>query len=106
RAKKKKRKAAEMGSANNRLIVAMVAVAALAGAFWMLLLSPKREEAKELDQQVAGARESLSRPRAEVASAVQARRDFPVAYQQLVVLGKAVPGDDDTPSLLVQLNRI
>jgi type II secretory pathway pseudopilin PulG len=95
-----------MGSANNRLIIAMIAVAALAGAFWMLLLSPKRQEATELDQQVTQARQSLSQHRSEVAIAVQARRDFPVAYQQLVVLGKAVPGDDDTPSLLVQLNRI
>lgn len=95
-----------MGSANNRLIVAMIAVAALAVAFWMLLLSPKREEATELGQQVAQARESLSRHRSEVAIATQARQEFPVAYQQLVVLGKAVPGDDDTPSLFIQLNRI
>jgi len=95
-----------MGSANNKLIVAMVAVAALAVAFWMLLLSPKREEASKLSTEVSQARESLSQHRSEVAIAVQARREFPVAYQQLVVLGKAVPGDDDTPSLLVQLNRI
>jgi hypothetical protein len=95
-----------MASANNRLILAMVAVAAVAGAFWMLLLSPKREEASKLSTEVSQARDSLARHRSEVAIAVQARRDFPVAYQQLVVLGKAVPGDDDTPSLLVQLNRI
>lgn len=95
-----------MGSANNKLIIAMVAVAALAGAFWMLILSPKREEAATLSTEVSQARESLSQHRSEVAIAVQAREEFPVAYQQLVVLGKAVPGDDDTPSLLVQLNRI
>ncbi len=95
-----------MGSANNRLIVAMIAVAALAGAFWMLVLSPKRQEASELSNQVSQAHESLAQHRAEVAIAVQARREFPVDYQQLVLLGKAVPGDDDTPSLLVQVNRI
>jgi len=95
-----------MGSANNRLIVAMIAVAVLAGAFWMLVLSPKRQEASELSAQVSQARESLARHRGEVAIALQARREFPVDYQELVVLGKAVPGDDDTPSLLVQVNRI
>jgi Tfp pilus assembly protein PilO len=95
-----------MSSANNKLILAMIAVAVLAGAFWMLVLSPKRQEASELSSQVSQARESLSQHRVEVATAVQARREFPVAYQQLVVLGKAVPGDDDTPSLLVQVNRI
>jgi Tfp pilus assembly protein PilO len=95
-----------MGSANNRLIVAMIAVAALAAAFWMLVLSPKRQEASELSDQVSQTRESLSQHRGEVTIAVQARREFPVDYQQLVVLGKAVPGDDDTPSLLIQVNRI
>jgi Tfp pilus assembly protein PilO len=95
-----------MGSANNRLIVAMIAVAALAVAFWMLVLSPKRQEASELSDQVSHTRESLAQHRGEVAIAVQARREFPVDYQQLVVLGKAVPGDDDTPSLLIQVNRI
>jgi Tfp pilus assembly protein PilO len=95
-----------MSSGNNRLIVAMIAVAAVAVAFWMLALSPKRKEASELSTQVSQARESLAQHRSEVALAEQARREFPVAYQQLVVLGKAVPGDDDTPSLLVQVNRI
>ena len=33
-------------------------------------------------------------------------QDFPDDYQQLVVLGKAVPADDETASLLVQVNRI
>lgn len=95
-----------MGSANKGLILSMVAVAALAVGFWMLLLSPKREEAAKLSEQVAQARESLSLHRSEVEIALQARREFPVAYQQLVVLGKAVPAEDETPSLLVQLNRI
>lgn len=95
-----------MGSANNKLIVAMIAVAAIAGAFWMLLLSPKREEASKLADEVTLAKESLSQHQSEVVMAEQARREFPVAYQQLVVLGKAVPGDDDTPSLLVQMHRI
>lgn len=95
-----------MGSADNRLIVAMIAVAALAGAFWMLALSPKRKEASELSQQVSQAQQSLAQHRSEVQVAEAAKREFPVAYQQLVVLGKAVPGDDDTPSLLVQVNRI
>lgn len=95
-----------MGSANGKLIVAMAAVAALAVAFWMLLLSPEREEASKLSTQVSQARESLAQHNAEVATAEQARREFPVDYHQLVVLGKAVPGDDETASLLVQLHRI
>ncbi|HEU4599489.1 MAG TPA: hypothetical protein VFS26_07070 [Solirubrobacterales bacterium] len=84
----------------------MLAVVALAVAFWMLLLSPKRDEVAKLDIEIAQQEESLSVHRAEVQRGLEARRTFPVAYQQLVVLGKAAPADDDTASLLVQLNRI
>jgi hypothetical protein len=94
-----------MGS-TNKLIVAMLGVAVLAGAFWVLALSPKRQEASELSAQVTQARESLAQHSAEADQAAQARREFPVDYQQLVILGKAAPGDDDAASLLVQLNQI
>lgn len=93
-------------SANNRIIVAMLAVAALAVAFWMLLLSPKKEEVSKLEKQVAQQEQSLSQHRSEVQQGLQAEHRFPQEYQQLVVLGKAAPAEDDTASLLVQLNQI
>ena len=93
-------------SSTNGLIVAVVAVAVLVAAFWTLALSPKREEAKELDTEVQNLESELSTHRSEASQAVEAREGFPVDYRQLVTLGKAVPGDDDTSSLLVQLNRI
>jgi len=93
-------------TANNKIIVAMIAVVALAAAFWMMLLSPKRDEVKKLDHQVAQQEESLSVHQAEVQRGLQARQSFPAEYQQLVVLGEAAPAEDDTASLLVQLNRI
>ncbi len=86
---------------SNALIVAMLAVTALAAAFWMLALSPKREEASKLDEQAQQVEASLAQHRQEAALAVEAREEFPANYRQLVVLGKAVPGDDDTASLLV-----
>lgn len=94
------------GKTTNVAIVAMLAIVALAAAFWMEVLSPKREEAKKLGAQVEEVKASLARHRAEAAQALEARREFPVDYQQLVTLGKAVPASDDTASLLVQLNQI
>jgi Tfp pilus assembly protein PilO len=91
---------------SNRIIVVMIAVVALAAAFWMLLLSPKRDEVEKLDRQVAQQEESLSLHQQEVQRGLEAERAFPRQYQQLVVLGKAAPAEDDTASLLVQLNRI
>lgn len=91
---------------SNKVIVAMLAVAALAVVFWMLLLSPKRDEVAKLDQQVAQQEESLSLHESEVQRGLEAEKAFPQQYQQLVVLGKAAPAEDETASLLVQLNRI
>ena len=101
------RRAVEMKmTSTNRLIVAMLALAALAVAFWMLALGPKRQEASDLGAKVEELKASLAQHEQEAAVALAARESFPADYQQLVVLGKAVPGDDDTASLLVQLNRI
>lgn len=93
-------------SSVNRIIVAMLVAAALAVGFWMLLLSPKREEVAKLDKTVASLRQSLAMHRQQVQEALLARKEFPADYGQLVVLGKAVPADDDTASLFVQINRI
>src|SRR4051794_12542090 len=92
--------------ASNKLIVAMLAVVALAAIFWMLLLSPKRKEAASLGDEVTQAQESLALHRSEVDQALAAQRRFPAEYQQLVVMGKAVPKGDETASLLVELNRL
>ncbi|HET9592634.1 MAG TPA: hypothetical protein VFP17_06945 [Solirubrobacterales bacterium] len=90
----------------NLMVGTMVVVALLAAAFWFLLLSPKKEEAKKLDAQINTLESSLSQHRSEAQSAAAARRAFPHEYQRLVVLGKAVPGGDETPSLLVQLSHL
>lgn len=95
-----------LGKSSNVTIAAVLAVLALAIAFWMLALSPKREEAAKLGKEVETAEASLAQHQAEVAEAEQARDEFPEDYQKLVVLGKAVPGDDETASLLVQVSGI
>lgn len=93
-------------SSSNLTVVAVLAVVVLGIAFWAMVLSPKREEASKLDAQVEQTKASLAQHRAEIAAAEEARDEFPAEYQRLVVLGKAVPGDDDTASLLVQVNHI
>jgi Tfp pilus assembly protein PilO len=91
---------------NNRLILAMLGVVVLAGAFWMLLLSPKREESSQLSEKVETARATLAQHEAEVQTALTAKQEFARNYGQLVVLGKAVPADSETASLLVQIQEI
>lgn len=97
--------AQRMGGKGNFLVGGVLALVAIAVAFWMLGLSPKRDEASALGKEVAQLESSLAQHEAEIATAEQARKRFPVDYQKFVVIGKAVPGDDDVASLLVQLNR-
>ncbi len=87
-------------------LAAMVVIVALALAFWMLLLSPQREEAAKLGEQVDQVETSLSQHQDEVVVAERARKHFPVDYRKLVVLGAAVPASDETASLLVQVNGV
>jgi Tfp pilus assembly protein PilO len=91
---------------SNRLIVATLAVAALAIAFWVLALSPKREEADELSAEAGQLRVALSEAQAKAVEAAAAKREFPADYRHLVVLGQAAPAGDETSSLLVELSRI
>jgi len=94
-----------MGS-STRPIVAIIVVAAAAIAFWVLALSPKRDEADQLGKQAEALSASIESARGELARATAARRTFPTAYHQLVELGQAVPSTDETPSLLVELTQI
>ena len=79
----------------------------LVAAFWFLVLAPKRQQASDLEADVAdsaGAGDGRpSRPRA---TGEAAKKDFPSNYRQLITLGKAVPVDADTPSLLTQLQTL
>jgi Tfp pilus assembly protein PilO len=94
-----------MGS-SNRLIVSILAVAAIAVAFWVLALSPKREEADKLASEVEQQQVELAETQSKAVEAAAAKRAFPDDYRQLVVLGKAVPNDDETSSLFVELDHI
>lgn len=89
-----------------QILIAVAAVVILAGAFWMLLLSPKRDEASKLAKQIETAKASLAEHESEAEAALAAKQEFSTNYSRLVVLGKAVPADAETPSLLVQLQGI
>jgi len=88
---------------NTILLVAVAAVAAV-GAYWMLVLTPKRDEAAALDKQIAAKQATLAVAASEVASYEQARAAYKVNYSTVARLGKAVPADDDVRSLMVQIN--
>ena len=92
-------------SRRDTYIVTVIAVLGAVAAFWFLALAPKREKLAAVDKDVAEARQVLDQARQEKVKFAQAQVAFPRLYASLGRLGKAVPADEDVPSLLVQLNH-
>jgi Tfp pilus assembly protein PilO len=93
-------------SSNDRTILLVIPLVAALVAFWFLVLSPKQDEVKKLDQQITTLQSSVEQQKQAAQAGLEARKHFPRDYQKLVVMGKAVPIDDQTASLLVQINKI
>jgi len=91
---------------NDRAIFLVIPLVAAVVGFWMLVYSPKQDEVKKLDDQIATLQGSISEQEQQALAGQQARKGFPRDYQQLVVLGKAVPVEDETASFVVQLNQL
>jgi Tfp pilus assembly protein PilO len=88
------------------IAIAVAVLVVIAGAFWLLVIGPKRDKANELSAEVTAARAETASARSKVAAGLSAKRNFPHNYQQLVLLGKAVPADSGTASLLVQIDHL
>ncbi len=91
---------------SDRNVFLVVPLIAAVAAFWFLALSPKQDKAKELDSQVSKLQSDIAEQRQATQEGRVARKHFPRDYHRLVVMGKAVPADDETASLLVQISKI
>jgi Tfp pilus assembly protein PilO len=93
---------------NEQVILGCLAFVGVIVGFWLVVVSPKRDEASKLSDQVSQLQSSLSDAQQQVAAGEKARRSFGIDYRRLVVLGKAAPADSDSEqaSLLVQLQRL
>lgn len=91
---------------SDRTILVGVAVLGLLAAAWFMLLSPKRAELTKLNEEVAELELSAGEQEQLALAGEAAKASFDANYHRLVVLGKAVPGDDDTASLLVQTSAL
>jgi Tfp pilus assembly protein PilO len=86
--------------------LAVASILAMAAAFWLVLIAPKREQANELSEQTTTLSAEVAEEGRAAAQAVASKEAFPGLYRQMVLLGKSVPAEAGTPSLLVQLNGI
>jgi hypothetical protein len=89
----------------DRMVLIGVLVIALLGGGWLLVVSPKSQEAKKLETQVTEATTQLSSANGQLASAQAAQAKYATAYASIVSLGKAVPASQEVPSLIYQLSE-
>jgi type II secretory pathway component PulM len=90
-------------TARDRTVLMVVGLVVVTAAFWFLALAPKRDEVTALDGRIATAQQELETARAAARTAQEAKDRYASDYAAVARLGKAVPADDDVPSLLVQL---
>jgi len=91
---------------SDKAIVLGVVMAIVLLGFYVKVLSPKREKATSLSKEITELQANVDTQKQTADFAEDARRHFPTYYGRLVVLGKAVPADADTPSLLVEVNSV
>jgi hypothetical protein len=89
----------------DRTFLIVAGAIAVLGAFWFLALSPKRKDASNLSAQVTAAQARLQTAQASAAGAQAAKARYANDYATVARLGKAVPVDDDVPSLVYQLEH-
>src|ERR1035437_2923968 len=87
----------------DRIVVVGLAALAVLAAVWLLAVAPEREKAATLATEVSAAQAQLSSAESQLASAARAQAQYEAAYTSIVSLGKAVPADQEVPSLIYQL---
>jgi hypothetical protein len=89
----------------DRLVLMVVIALVVLGGGWLMLVSPERHKAADLQGQVASARQQLQSAQAEATSARNAQAQYTTAYTSMVSLGKAVPATQEVPSLVYQIDQ-
>ena len=89
---------------DRKILLALVPILVL-GAYWFLLLAPKREEAGKIRDELSQAEGLRDTAQQKASQLAGAKRSFSADYATVIRLGKSIPTSVDMPSLLVQLDR-
>lgn len=92
-------------TSRDRTVFMVVGLLALVAAFWFLILSPKKDDLSSLKDQISTAQTRLDTANMTAQTAAAAKATYAADYKAVASLGKAVPADDDVPSLVFQLQK-
>ena len=84
----------------DRIVIGVVALVVAVAGYWMLALKPKRDQAAKLGKQLDQAHQRLDQAQSDLRAGQAARAGYAANYAAVARLGKAVPSDDDVPSLV------
>jgi Type II secretion system (T2SS), protein M len=94
-----------MMTTRDRLVLLGLVALGLLAAGWLLVVSPERDKAAQLDSQVSGAKAQLATAQGQLAEAQGDEAQYSTAYASIVRLGQAVPADQQVPSLVYELDQ-
>jgi hypothetical protein len=90
----------------DRLVLAGIAAALLAGAMWILLVSPERSQVTSLSSQIAGARSSLLTAQGQLASARRAASAYVGHVHEIDTVLRAVPPSPAEAGLVQTITKL
>lgn len=94
-----------MMTTRDRLVLMGLVTLGLLAAGWLLVVSPERNKAAQLESQVSGAKSQLTTAQGQLAEAQGDEAQYSTAYASIVRLGQAVPADQQVPSLVYELDQ-
>jgi hypothetical protein len=89
---------------DRKILLALIPLVVI-GAYWFLLLAPKRQEAGKIKDDLAQAQTVRDTAQQKASQLAGAKRSYSADYATIIRLGKSIPTSVDMPSLLVQLDR-
>ncbi len=89
----------------DRTLLSVVLTVAVLAAFYLLVLSPRRSQISTLNGEINAQQQKLDAARADLAAGQQAKARYASDYATVARLGKAVPTDDQVPSLLYEIQQ-
>jgi Tfp pilus assembly protein PilO len=89
----------------DRLMFMGIALLAVLGIAWYMVVAPEREKASKVSAEVQSARQQLASAETQASEALSAQARYSTAYTSLVTLGQAVPASAETPALIYTLDK-
>lgn len=94
-----------MKSSDKKVLIAVGGLAAIV-ALWFGVIAPKRAELGGLNDEVSSAQAAVSEQEQLATAAAGAKDSYESDYRELITLGKAVPADADSSSLIDQIDGL